>query len=273
MPRRVDVGPARTRHGDPEGMANRPVPGLVVARKARKDRQPGGVGGGPAPWSQVVGAQVPDGARSGAPASAAVDRIGGVELVETAAAAVDDQDMPVAVRATPALDPHVARDRVAAPVGLIRVGEADRHPSLAPRDDVVRDPDRCPLIEAGAEVGVQVRRQADAADDLRRAWVRGQPVHPPVPLICAREDRAARRPRKRPAAGRLDAGGHPAERGCKPQGDRGSRHLHDRHRQLRRPAGPIPTSAGQAPVRPSTRRFASSAVPTPRGVAPAQRRV
>ena len=63
----------------------------LVAHQPRQDRQAGRVGRGPAARAQPVRAQVPDRARARAPALAAVDRLGVVQLVEPAAVAVDDQ--------------------------------------------------------------------------------------------------------------------------------------------------------------------------------------
>ena len=140
--RRVHVRAPRLRRGEPQRVVDVAAAHLLVAREARQDRQPGGVGRSPARRAQAVGAQAPDRARAGAPAPAAAHRIGGVQLVQPAAVAVDDDHVAVAVRRAAALDGRLARDRVAPAVGLVRVVERDGHPLLAPAHGRERDADR-----------------------------------------------------------------------------------------------------------------------------------
>src|SRR5439155_24061371 len=92
---------------------------LVVAGEARQDRQPRSVGRRPAGGAQAVRPEVPDRAGAGMPAPARAAE--GVELVERARVAVDDDR--VAVAAT--LAKHVRRDRVRPTVALARVVETD----------------------------------------------------------------------------------------------------------------------------------------------------
>ena len=142
----------------------RPARDVLVAGEAGQDRQAGGVGRRPAGRAELVRAEVEDRARAGPPA-AARGRVEGEELVELAAVAVDDQRVPVAVRAAAALDRDVRRDRVRALVRLVRVLERDARLRLRAADDRDRDPDRPALPEPGAEVGVHVVVDADRRDD------------------------------------------------------------------------------------------------------------
>ena len=165
---------------------------LVVAGEPGKDRQPGRIGGRPARGTQLVRAQVPDRAGAGGPAVPTGGGIRGVELVEAAAAAVDDDHVAIAVRAPASLDRHVTGNRVAAAVRLVRVLERDRNLALVARDGRVRDPDRGALPRAGAEVGMHVGVEADAPDEPRRARFDRQLVDSLIPRVVAREHGAAR---------------------------------------------------------------------------------
>ena len=84
--------------------------------------------------------------------------------------------MAVAVGVRPALDVHAAGDRVAHAVGLAGVVEAHARARRAPPDDVVGDPDRPALPEAGAEVGLDRAADPDRADDRRGVGRDRQPV-------------------------------------------------------------------------------------------------
>ena len=58
----MDVAGLGARDGDAQGVVDAPGVDFVVAGEQRKDRQAGGVGGGPAFGTQGVAAQVEDGA-------------------------------------------------------------------------------------------------------------------------------------------------------------------------------------------------------------------
>ena len=149
----------------------RPLRDVLVAGEAGQDRQAGRVGGRPAGRAKLVRAEIEDRARAGLPATAA-GRVEGEQLVELAAVAVDDQRVPVAVRAAAALDRDVRRDRVRALVRLVRVLERDAGLRLRAADDRDRDPDRPAFPEPGAEVGVHVVVDADRRRRSGRSWER-----------------------------------------------------------------------------------------------------
>ena len=104
-----------------------------------------------------------------------------VELPETARVTVDDEHVPVARRARAALDRGVRRERVRAGVALVVVCERHGHPRLRAGDGRVRDADRAAVPRAGAEVGLEPCRRADARDPARRLRVDGQAGHVGVP--------------------------------------------------------------------------------------------
>ena len=124
----IHVRAPRALGGEAQRVVDRAAAHLLVAREAGQDRQPGGVGRGPAARAQAVRAQVPDRARARAPAPAAGLRIGGEQLVQAAAVAVHDDHVAVAVELRPPSIGASARDRVAAAVGLVGVVEATRAP-------------------------------------------------------------------------------------------------------------------------------------------------
>ena len=184
--RRIHERPARARHGEAQGVVDRAAAHLVVAREPGKDRQPGGVGGGPAARAQPVRAQVPDRAGAGAPARPAVLGIGREQLEEAAARAVHDDHVPVAVGSAAALHRRARRDRVAAPVRLVRVVEAHRHALLPARHGHVGNADRPAVPEPRAEVGVHVVASAPMLRTIAAEPAStGQPVHARVPLARA----------------------------------------------------------------------------------------
>ena len=174
MPRRPGERAARLRHGHPQRVPDPAAADLGVAREQRQDRQSRGVGARPAGGPQPRPAQVPGRAGAGVPAvTLAAER---EQLVEPAARAVQQQRMAVAVGVRPALDVHAAGDRVAHAVGLAGVVEAHARARRAPPDDVVGDPDRPALPEAGAEVGLDRAADPDRADDRRGVGRDRQPV-------------------------------------------------------------------------------------------------
>ena len=162
---------------------------LVVADEAGVDRQPGGVGGGPAVGPQGVRAEVEHRARAGLPRRAAALRVGGEQLVELARGVVDHEHVAVAVARRAALDRRVRRDRVRARVALVVVLEAHRHLRLAGADVHERDADRAAVPER-AEVGVQLGRRPDARHPGGRAGVHGAGGDVGVPRVVGREGRA-----------------------------------------------------------------------------------
>src|SRR5205823_4992283 len=83
------------------------------------------------------------------------------ELVELARRLVDDQRVPVAVGAAPALDRHGLRDRVRPLVALVGVVEVDAVARRALADDDERDADRPAVPETRTEVGMEPRGKAD----------------------------------------------------------------------------------------------------------------
>src|SRR5439155_18130130 len=95
--------------------------------------------------------------RTGTRAPAARRLLERIELVEPAGAPVEEQRVPVAA----AFDVHAARNRVRAPVALVRVVERNARPRRLPRHYVERDPDPAALVEAGAEVRVHRRVESD----------------------------------------------------------------------------------------------------------------
>src|SRR5262249_62192086 len=126
--------------------------------------------------------------------------LGAAELVEAAARPVHDQD--VVIRA--ALDLRVRRNRIRPLVALVRVLETDVGLRRRTGDDVVRDADRAPLPEAGAEVGVHRVVDPDRADDPGRARCDRQLVDALVPRVRGGGDGAApdgRAPRRAAADG------------------------------------------------------------------------
>ena len=146
-------------------VADRPGGDLVVAHEPRQDRQAGGVRRRPAVGAQVVGAQIPDGARARLPAVAAPARV--EQLVEAAGVLVDKEDVAVAAR----LLVRMLRDRIADAIGLVRVLERHLHLGGAlPGDDGVRDA----VAEVRPEVGVHRVVGADRADHRRRVRRHGQ---------------------------------------------------------------------------------------------------
>jgi len=88
----VDPSVAGALEGDADRVVEVAGGDLVVADEAGEDRQPGGVGGGPAVGAAGGGAQVPRGSRVGVPVRARLGDVeGAVELVELAGGAVDDE--------------------------------------------------------------------------------------------------------------------------------------------------------------------------------------
>ena len=104
----MDPGVAGALEGDADRVVEVAGGGLVVADEAGEDRQPGGVGRGPALGAAGGGAQVPVGPRVGVPVRPRLGDVeGAVELVELAGGAVDDEHVAVAVAAVAALDRRV----------------------------------------------------------------------------------------------------------------------------------------------------------------------
>ena len=220
---RADVAALGGGHGEPQRVVDVAGQHLVAADQAGQDRQPGGVGRGPAGRPERVRVQVEHRAGLRGPAAAAAGRP--VQLVQVAVAGGDQH-----VRVAAGLDPGARRDRVRARVALVAVGgEPDRHLRLAGRHHAVRDA----VGRVRAEVRVQEPAAADAGDPGRRARAdRGvRDVAPP--RVVGREQRAA--------------------------GDAGRSARVARHRQ-RQPAGPDRhrrvhrVRAGPSPASPSSGR-------------------
>src|ERR1700694_2369954 len=193
MPRREHVRAPRALNREPERMVDDSTLDLVVAGEAGEDWEACGVCGGPSGGPDSVRGGFRD--RPGAGVPAATLWIEGIELVEPAGVAVDNECVPVAGGGAAALDLHVARDRIRAAVGLIGVVERDACLGLPSTDNGDRDPDRRSVPETGAEVGVQARTGADRGDDLRRVAGNRQLVDALVPRVRPRKDGAARRGR------------------------------------------------------------------------------
>ena len=164
-------------------------PGRIGSPAASPDVQP--------ERTHRVRVEVPRGARPGCPRCAAALRIRAVELPETAGVAVDDQDVTVAGGARASFDRSIRRDRVRAGIALVVVRERHGHSRLGAGHRRVRDADRAAVPHAGAEVGLEPGRRADARDPGRRLRVDGQPGHVGVPEGVGRSHRATRRARNR----------------------------------------------------------------------------
>jgi len=119
VPGRVEMRLAGGGEGEAEGMVDHPGGHLVVAGQSGQDRQPGGVGAGPAVRTQGIGAEIPD--RPGASVPRLAASRGVPQLVEGAGILVHDQDMPI----TAGLHERVRWDRVGSRIGIIRIVEAD----------------------------------------------------------------------------------------------------------------------------------------------------
>ena len=202
---RVDVGLPRALDGEAQRVADHAGRRVAVpAREPGQDRQPGRVGRRPAGRAERVRAEVPDRTRSGRPAAA--DALQGVELVQLAAVAVDDQRVAVAVAGVRLpLDGNLRRDRVRALVALVGVLERDaRLRRRLAVDDDVGDADLRAVPEAGAEVGVD-RAVADRGDQRRGVRGDGKAVDAFVPRVRRGEERTAaerrRADRRRRGAG------------------------------------------------------------------------
>jgi hypothetical protein len=101
---RVDERAARAGDGQPQAVVDRAVAELVVAGQSGQDREARRVGRGPARGAKAVRAQAPGRTRAGAPALASAHRVGGKELPQPAAVAVDDEHVAIAVGARAALE-------------------------------------------------------------------------------------------------------------------------------------------------------------------------
>ena len=138
--------------------SGRTSPGRIASPAASADVHPAG--------RSALDREVEHRARPRGPVRRARDRPRVVELVVGARRAVDDQSTwrsPVDRGA--ALDPRVARDRVADPVGLRGVVERHVDPGAGRAGTVLYGmPMGPPSQSPDAEVGVQPRRRADPRD-------------------------------------------------------------------------------------------------------------
>ena len=184
--RRVDERAPGPRDGDPQGVVDRAVTELLVAREAGEDRQAGGVGGGPAGRPQPVREQAPGGSGAGSPARAALERIGREELPQPAAVAVDDEDVAVAVAARAALDAGAGRERVRPAVRFVGVVEGDGDASLRSRDDVDGDADRRAVPAPGAEVPSAPTAAGSTSSRATRRCASSAPLSPTTAAPRAR---------------------------------------------------------------------------------------
>ena len=196
--RRVDVRPPRARRREAERVVDHAARDLVVAREAGEDRQPGGVGRRPARGPQLVRAQAPDRARAGRPAAPRVAQR------RTARRACRCSCRRASACRSPsrraALDVDASRDRVAHPVGLVRVLE--RHASAASARETTSNgmpigpPSHLPEPKSACSRRVERRSSAISA-----CGVGGdrQRVDALVPRVDRGKDRAARRRRQRSA--------------------------------------------------------------------------
>ena len=123
VPRRPDVGVARLRRGEAQRVRD-----LAGRRPRRSARGPGRIGR-PAASAEVQPAgrsalrvQVEDRARAGVPAAVGF-RVGGEELVELAAVAIDDQHVAVAGGRGPPSIGASRRDRIGSGIALVGVIE------------------------------------------------------------------------------------------------------------------------------------------------------
>ena len=210
-------------NGDPErvaDLADRGIPGFVVADQSGQDRETGRVGGRPAVRTPVVGAQVEECARACEPlrASSVVENV--VELVEVLVRAVDDDQMPVFLAALidiprrAAFDPvrftdrlrwnwierHTLAGGVVDAIALVPILEGHRLPGLVAVDDRVRHAVDVHAARGhfSTEVRMQMARAAivDESDVARGIAVdrrRGDVGVPPV--VCGKERQQARRRR------------------------------------------------------------------------------
>ena len=167
VPAGPDVGVARLRHGEADGMQNLARRHFVVAHQARKNRQTGGIGRGPSSRTKRIRFQIEDRARSGMPASIRL-RMGVVEFVENAVALVDHQHVTIAgvTGPGPALYGRVGRYRISAVIAFVVVVESDVDLRLAAGNGDEGNADRCALIEARTEIRVRGLRGADGGDVL-----------------------------------------------------------------------------------------------------------
>ena len=158
--------------GEPDGVVDPVLLDLVPPQQPGQDRQPGGVGGGPAVGAELVVLQRPDRAGAGVPAPVAERRR--VELVELALVLVDDDRVPVAVGVAAALDLGVPAERVLHVVALGGVVEGHLRLLVLLADHGDRDAVVGAVAVRRPEVGVQVDIGRHVREPGRRPGVHRQ---------------------------------------------------------------------------------------------------
>ncbi len=170
---------------------------FIVAYDGGEDWQAGGIGGGPALGSKLVGVKVEDGSLGGLPATIGFSH--DVKFVETSCGGIDNDGVSVTGRFValdliecefpagriafvvngPAFDGDVIRDGVRAFVGFAGVvGNFDGDFFLVRRDN---DEGHIPVVAQGF-VG------ADGLDDLFGVWMEGPFGDVGIPGVVFRED-------------------------------------------------------------------------------------
>src|SRR6185312_6476411 len=195
VPRRPDEGIARLRRGKAQRVWDFAGDDFLVTNQPREDRQSRRVGGGPPGRAQRIAVQIEYRARPGVPAAVGI-RIGGEELVQLAAIAIDDQHVPIAAGRGAPFDRRVGRHRVRPGVALVGVIEADRDAGLAARNDDERYAVRRAVID-GAEIRMHRLRRAYGRDIGGGIAVDRQRIDGDVPDVIRREHRTHREYRRR----------------------------------------------------------------------------
>src|SRR5690606_6882387 len=143
---------------------------------------------------QVITGKVEDGSGARLPRTVRLP-LGIEHLVEDTIVHVHGEHVTVATRRHTSrwstLDPGVRGDGIRARVALVVVVESHVDSRLARVHGDVRDPDGRALPESRPEVRVHGGSGADRVDELGRAGVDRQVVHPRVPYVIGREDLAA----------------------------------------------------------------------------------
>ena len=192
MPSRPDIGFALAWCGKTQRMPYLASRDLLLADETGKYRQPRCIRARPAVVAQFVAFEVEASCRHRVPGAVRVgDAL--VKLEQGAAALLHHDDVPVVTASGTALDRSVARDRMdrgrlLAHLPLVtEIAKVNRNLRLVHGNDHERNADRCAVVFAGAEIGVQVLARPDARDVLLRARVERQLVDRRVPNVVGRK--------------------------------------------------------------------------------------
>jgi len=145
--------------------------------------------------------QVPNGSTAGLPTTVAL-RGGGIQFVELARAASEEEDVAVTAALLAAFDGDVGWNGVWSGVAFVGVVEVYGDESLVAGDDGVGDADGLVVVQAGAEVGMETVIEADALDEVGRVGVNRQLRDVGVPDVVGGEEWAAGNGREADGLGR-----------------------------------------------------------------------